>query len=127
MLEWALRYIALGWPVFPCTGKKPLIKQCQKGASLSEKQVREWWRKWPRANAGLLCGVRFFVVDIDAHRGGDEICPVAKTAFAGKKGRFTHSWCWVTIGEQIMVISRIFHTFGADQGAGYYKILGWIG
>jgi len=60
-------------------------------------------------------------------RCGDVICPVAKTAFAGNKGRFKHSWCWVTIGEQSMVISRIFRTFGADQGAADYKILGWIG
>jgi hypothetical protein len=38
--------------------------------------------------------------------GSHMTCPWAKTAFAGGKARFTYSWCWVTFGEQSMVISR---------------------
>ena len=33
-------------------------------------------------------------------------CPLAKTALAGGKSQFTWPWCWVTFGEQSMVISR---------------------
>jgi hypothetical protein len=70
MLDYALRYIALGWPVLPLKGKVPLNEHGSKDATLNPDQAREWWEKWPDANIGIATGLRFFVVDIDA--GGED-------------------------------------------------------
>jgi len=62
------------WPVFPVKPrdkKPPLTKNGCLDASTDEKQIREWWRKWPQANVGIRTGVRFWVLDIDPHHGGD--------------------------------------------------------
>ncbi len=79
MLEWALRYGRLGWPVFPLgvRSKFPMIPKDQGGrgcldATTDEAQVREWWGRWPFANIGLATGHAFFAVDIDLKDGGDE-------------------------------------------------------
>lgn len=79
MLGWALRYISLGWAVFPLGvgSKMPMISKEQGGrgyldATLNETQVRAWWANWPRANIGIATGHAFFVVDIDPRHGGDE-------------------------------------------------------
>lgn len=72
MLEWALRYIQLGWPVIPLRGKLPLTENGSKDATLAESRVREWWARWPAANIGLATGVRFFAVDVDIRHGGEE-------------------------------------------------------
>jgi hypothetical protein len=49
MIDWALRYAKLGWPVFPLgvKNKMPMIPNERGGrgcldATLNEKQVREW-------------------------------------------------------------------------------------
>lgn len=62
-LKWALRYVQTGWFVFPCAprGKLPLISRDEGGqgfkdATRNEKQVREWWTKWPDANIGIRPG-----------------------------------------------------------------------
>lgn len=78
MLEAALRYIAMGWPVFPLQvrGKLPMIakedggKGCE-DATLNESKVREWWGKWPKANIGLATGHRHFVLDNDPKHNGN--------------------------------------------------------
>lgn len=74
MLEWALRYMRLGWPVFPCVvrGKEPLVKNGLSEASLNESTIRAWWTKWPRANIGIRTGDRFFAFDVDLKDGGEE-------------------------------------------------------
>jgi len=78
-LDWALRYRALGWPVFPLAigGKVPIIPESRGGrgcndATLNESQIREWWTRWPKANIGLATGHGWFVVDADIKHGGDE-------------------------------------------------------
>jgi P4 family phage/plasmid primase-like protien len=76
MLDWALRYIRLGWPVFPLAskGKLPMItggRGCL-DATLNEGQAREWWAKWPLANVGVATGIRFIVLDEDPAKGGTE-------------------------------------------------------
>jgi P4 family phage/plasmid primase-like protien len=79
MLEWALRYVRLGWPVFPLgvRSKAPMISKADGGrgcldASLNEPLVREWWGKWPLANIGLATGHGWWALDIDVKKGGDE-------------------------------------------------------
>lgn len=73
-LDWALRYVRLGWPIFPLKpeGKDPLTEHGFKDATLNESQAREWWTKWPNANIGAPMGYRCFAVDFDIGRGGEE-------------------------------------------------------
>lgn len=67
----------LGWPVFPCLprGKTTLARLAPNAvhsATADREAVARWWRQEPRANIGLACGVAFFVLDIDADKGGHE-------------------------------------------------------
>src|SRR5258708_30654878 len=79
MLAWALRYGLLGWPVFPLAvrSKLPLIPESQGGhgcrdATLNETQIREWWKRSPNSNIGIATGHRFFVLDVDLAKGGED-------------------------------------------------------
>lgn len=72
MIEWALRYIKLGWAVIPLKGKLPLVEHGSKDATLNEGQARFWWNKWPEANIGIATGQRFFVIDVDVKKGGED-------------------------------------------------------
>lgn len=81
LMEAALAYAARGWPVFPCDPrtKRPLLAADKdeqgkpikgsgglKKASTNEDQVREWWRKWPRAMIGVAVGAAgLLVIDFD--------------------------------------------------------------
>jgi putative DNA primase/helicase len=79
-LDWALRYIRLGWAVIPLRGKVPLCDEAKTfgavngstSATLSEALVRQWWGRWPDANIGIATGGSFFVIDVDTKSGGDE-------------------------------------------------------
>lgn len=84
-LEWALAYAErCGVPVFPVRGtrgnacdcgdvqcaspgKHPLTKNGLKDATMDEKQIREWWTKWPNANIGMPTGTAsmLWVADLD--------------------------------------------------------------
>lgn len=90
----ALEYARRGWAVFPlhhpdangvcsCSkgvncdpkniGKHPRTKNGHTDATTDERQVRSWWRKWPRANVGLAMGKASGLValDVDPRAGGD--------------------------------------------------------
>lgn len=67
LLQAALRYAELGYPVFPCAPgrKEPLTANGFLDATTSEEQIEQWWSLRPNANiaittAGLL------VVDVDS-------------------------------------------------------------
>lgn len=99
LLEAALAYARAGWPVFPCNpmpdtpsakkkqAKSPLVGNDRDAnfnpipktgglykATCDEKQIREWWRKWPKALIGMPTGKAsgVFVVDLDP-RGGETL------------------------------------------------------
>jgi len=69
----ALRYAALGWPVFPvfeaitrdCAcgnsecgspGKHPRTERGFKDATRDPGVIRDWWGRWPAANIGVATG-----------------------------------------------------------------------
>lgn len=83
MIESALRYIRMGWPVLPLRGKLPLTENGSKDATLNESQARQWWKKWPQANIGLATGLRFFVVDVDLKTGGVETWDMLRAQHGG--------------------------------------------
>lgn len=91
MLDVALSYQAQNWPVFPCrhrddeyvdqdgcieilATKTPLTSNGFRGATLSERIVREYWRRNPSAMIGVPTGapIGAWVLDIDPKHGGDE-------------------------------------------------------
>jgi hypothetical protein len=92
-LQAALRYAALGLPVFPvapvnrvtgqcgckegaaceAVGKHPLVRWADK-ASADAEQIRSWWTWKPEANIGVPTGQRsgLVVVDVDRQHDGFE-------------------------------------------------------
>lgn len=86
MLSVALAYSQQGWPVFPVrsgeeydedTGeiygaKTPLISNGLRGATLTERIVREFWKRNPGAAIGVPTGskVDAWVLDVDNKPGG---------------------------------------------------------
>ena len=84
LIDSALGYAAMGWPVLPlhsfsggiCScrnvsckspGKHPRITKGLLGASTDPKQIGEWWRMWPNANIGIVTGAEsgIIVIDVD--------------------------------------------------------------
>ena len=68
MLNHALKYAGMGWPVFPLAPRSKVPIAGTNGfqdATTDEKLIGEWWRRWPEANIGLATGVAFTVIDID--------------------------------------------------------------
>lgn len=70
MVDWALKYQALGFSVIPMIEKRPLIAFADK-PPLTKTDIIELWRKHPNANIALRT-TNFFVVDIDVHEGGED-------------------------------------------------------
>ena len=93
----------LGFRVIPLRpGKKtPLIPNWQHEATWDEAQIREWWRKWPDANIGILTGRYrdgyFIVLDFDPRNGGN--------------------W-WDDVGEDILPPTWVVHT--PNKGRHFY-------
>lgn len=122
-LEAALAYARRGWPVFPChpsphkpKSKSPLLpKASAQGAkdggfylaSTNETQIRDWWKRWPRALIGLRTGLtsKLLVLDLDPREHAADTmlravadfcggmlppCPVARTQSGGLHLYFAH-------------------------------------
>jgi hypothetical protein len=62
-------YAQAGWAVHPLTpgGKRPMLNAWQQAATTDLARIDEWWRRWPAANVGIVCGRArgLVVVDID--------------------------------------------------------------
>ena len=81
MIEYALRYAALGWAVFPVKprDKVPATPHGCLDATTDSTQIRAWWDAAPDCNIGLACGEPSGVValDLDARSGGTEFWAAA--------------------------------------------------
>jgi hypothetical protein len=77
ILASALAYRRRGWSVVPVEprGKRPLVRweAFQKEAA-SEQQIRDWLRRWPDANLGIVTGAvsGIVVLDVDPRHDGEE-------------------------------------------------------
>jgi len=77
ILQAALKHQAMGHSVIPIqTNKKPFMswEEFQKRRAGSE-EIRQWWKKYPSANVGIVTGgiSGLVVIDIDSPRGFDLI------------------------------------------------------
>src|SRR6516162_6475311 len=64
----------LQWRVFPVKprAKEPLTQHGCLEATIDLARIREWWKKWPRANVGIATGYSFWVLDCDPRHQGDQ-------------------------------------------------------
>ena len=87
MMNYALRYAADGFAVFPvyepvgigkcscgkqdCRGKHPRTANGCTDATTDAVTIREWWTKWPNASIGIATGKKsgLSVVDLDGQAG----------------------------------------------------------
>lgn len=71
LLDWALRYASLGWPVLPlgAQSKAPLTTNGLLNADTRPEVLRAWWSLRPNANIGLRTGEAFDVIDVDGDEG----------------------------------------------------------
>ena len=67
LLNAALLYASIGWPVFPMLprSKAPATTHGFKDATTDEKQIRKWWSKNPNYNIGIATGNGLGVIDVD--------------------------------------------------------------
>lgn len=77
LIDEALKYRKLGFSIIPVgKDKKPLIQwQRYQKEKASAKQIKDWWKKWPDANIGIITGTvsGLAVIDIDTDDGKEEI------------------------------------------------------
>jgi hypothetical protein len=74
ILEAAIAYARLGWPVFPVgLDKAPLTKHGFQDATLHEGLILDWWeRQYPDANVALGIPQGLVVLDFDPRNGGPD-------------------------------------------------------
>lgn len=91
----ALRYAALGIPVFPCIpgAKQPLTPNGFNDATTSIQTVQGWWQRTPEANIGLPTGATtgVLVVDIDVHPSGNGFAAFERA----RSERLADDWGWL--------------------------------
>ena len=102
-LEAALSYQRSGFSVIPVKkDKKPYVKwekfQTEKA---TEKQIRQWWQRWPDANPAIVTGEisGIDVIDVDTDAGWQALneflsdsfeAPIARTPAGGYHVYFRH-------------------------------------
>lgn len=96
-LNSALKYESMGFSIIPLNkNKKPFVewKEYQKRRA-NQEEIRDWWKKWPNANIGIVTGAisGICVIDIDSEAGAKEIekfipesleMPIVSTPSGGK-------------------------------------------
>ena len=113
LLSAAKMYASLGWRVHPlhdvhtgkCScgklpgkckpGKHPRINEWQKKATTDPAVISQWWKKWPHANIGIVCGKEsgIFVVGPDGQEGIDQLA-----ALEARCGEIPHTVISATPG-----------------------------
>jgi hypothetical protein len=125
VLEFALKYAAAGFHVFPvkARGKIPLTPNGSHDATTVETTIREWWAKWPDANIGMTLG-GLVVVDIDPRNGGDAQAlphPLPDTCFAKTGGGGWHYLYRTT--EGVRYNAHPAQGIDVKSGAGAYIVV----
>lgn len=72
-IEHALDAARRNLPVFPQTGKVPMIRAWPTNATLKPSVIGRWWARWPDADIGIALPSDIYVFDLDS--------PAASTKF----------------------------------------------
>ena len=99
-IAWAIKYVELGWQVFPChsirdgkcscnkincssPGKHPRTTNGLKDGTLERKKIEGWWKMWPDANIAVVTGKvsGLAVLDIDVRDGGPDNLDLIESEF----------------------------------------------
>jgi hypothetical protein len=74
-LDGALGLARRGMRIHPCVPdqKLPLLEDWPAKATLAQRTIESWWRRWPNANPAVATGgaMRLLVVDIDPDKNGE--------------------------------------------------------
>lgn len=74
VLSEARKHIRYGRPILPLAprDKQPLTLHGFKDSSTDASQVEQWWKQWPDANLGMVCGAAsgLVILDVDFRNGG---------------------------------------------------------
>lgn len=78
-LESALEYEFFGFSIIPCNKiKTPLVRWLPyQNKRATPEEIKEWWKKFPDANVGIVTGPisGIYVIDIDSQEGKEAIKP----------------------------------------------------
>ena len=125
---WAIKYVELGWPVFPChyidhggctcgrvcssPGKHPATQHGCKDATNDVAEVQAIWGDNPSWNIGITTGAGMFVVDCDGPEGITAFqelerehgpLPTTPIAETGGGGHHYYFQCSAPIGNRTKV------------------------
>lgn len=136
LLDWALRYAGMNWPVLPlhtwtgvactcgvgdCTSpaKHPRTRNGLKDASVDPVKIRSWWGRWPDANIGLRTGEAFDVLDVDGDQGFESVTSLENEHGAAESGPSSE-----TGGGGL---HRLYQPTGLGNRAGLLNHVDWRG
>jgi hypothetical protein len=108
LLDAALGYADIGWPVFPCgRDKNPLTTNGVFDATTDKAKIEAWWHRWPEANIGFHVGAAsMMAVDFDPGHNMAEVheavggLPVTKLCQITPRGG-RHQFYALAPGEQV--------------------------
>lgn len=147
MIGHALEYISKGFPVIPLCwpvygacgcgrnhqenniGKVPLTTHGLKNATITRLGVRDYWRKYPKANIGIVIPNGYFVLDLDVMHDGFESVGKLQERY----GALTKTWLvctgtggqhyWYKTPKEIKNTTRLAGLDGLDiRGIGGYVV-----
>lgn len=89
MVEHALRYAAVGFPILPLLprGKAPACDHGKDDATTNLDQIAAWWDRNPDYNIGIRPPEGVIVIDVDPQNGGDiKVLGILAVTLAARTG-----------------------------------------